>query len=272
MARTIALNESLYEEIQRRAREQEMTPGQLVERILREWIATQSKEYDQYVVRPGDTLARIAARVYGDARLYAALAAFNGIADPTLIHVGQVLQLPPRSVLERETPPKTEEPAPEPELKIEFLPSPHYGERPAGTRIWVIVIHATANSTLTGVIAWFTNPQSFVSAHYVIGKDGRIVQMVREEKRAWHAGRSVWKGIPNVNDYSIGIELVNKNDGLDPYPEEQYHSLVALCKKLVARYNINVQDIVGHRDISLSGKTDPMGLDLERLRQDVISQ
>ena len=119
------------------------------------------------------------------------------------------------------------------------------------------------------MIKWFLNPQSFVSAHYNVGKDGKIAQMVQEELRAWHAGKSVWKGNYNVNDFSVGIELVNKNDGVDPYPEAQYKVLVTLCKQLVSKYGIRVEDIVGHKEISLSGKTDPAGFDIVQLRKDV---
>ena len=77
------------------------------------------------------------------------------------------------------TQPITGWPAP---LRIEFIQSPHYNERPSDARIWTIVIHATANDSLEGVIRWFTNPTSLVSAHYNIGKDGRIVQMAREDQ------------------------------------------------------------------------------------------
>jgi N-acetyl-anhydromuramyl-L-alanine amidase AmpD len=219
-------------------------------------------------------LAQIAVRFYGDAKLYAGLAAVNQITDVTLLRVGQTLRIPPRGELPaaKATEPETEtRPVDLSDLEISFIQSPHYGERPADARIWAIVIHATANDTLQGVIDWFTNPSSLVSAHYNVGKDGRVVQMAREEQRAWHAGRSEWKAVPSVNDFSIGIELVNRNDGLDPYPEVQYQTCVALCKYLVAKYDIQVDDIMGHRDISLTGKTDPMGFDMDRLRQDVLS-
>jgi N-acetyl-anhydromuramyl-L-alanine amidase AmpD len=185
-----------------------------------------------------------------------------------MIRVGQVLRIPPLDSLPAEPPPPPK-PKPLPEPTIEFMQSPHYNQRPPGAKIRAIVVHATANSSLEGVIRWFTDPTSFLSAHYNIGKDGRIVQMVQDDLRAWHAGKSVWKGVHNVNDYSLGIELVNQNDGQDPYPAAQYQALVTLCARLIARYSIQVEDIVGHKDISLSGKTDPAGLNLERLRQDL---
>jgi N-acetyl-anhydromuramyl-L-alanine amidase AmpD len=155
------------------------------------------------------------------------------------------------------------------DLQVEYIQSPHYEERPPDTRIWAIVIHATANDSMSGVIEWFTDPQSLVSAHYNVDKDGRVVQMAREEQRAWHAGKSQWKGVESVNDFSIGIELVNRNDGVDPYPQEQYQVCLKLCKYLVDKYGIKPEDIVSHRAISLTGKTDPAGFDMDRLRRDV---
>jgi LysM repeat protein len=276
---TVHLDSSLYQRAWQRAQSENVTLQQVVADMLHEWSASQPALPDRYVVRAGDTLARIAFRLYGDATKYVLLAQANGITDPRLLRVGQVLIVPPPGgaplapLLPGEPSPPAG-PAPQPsappaELEIEFVPSPHFNQRPQGTRIWALVIHATANSSLEGVIRWFTNPESNVSAHYNIGKDGRVVQMVHDQDRAWHAGQSMWKGVLNVNDFAIGIELVNLNDGLDPYPQEQYRVLVALCARLVARYSIQIEDIMGHKDISLSGKTDPAGLDLERLRQDV---
>ncbi|MBN1582674.1 MAG: N-acetylmuramoyl-L-alanine amidase [Anaerolineae bacterium] len=237
----------------------------------------------RYTIKRGDTLAQIAVRFYGDAKRYVDIARVNNITDPRTIRVGQVLLIPAANQLSAPPPPATTTIQPitdltnisttvaPSELAIEFIQSQHYNQRPAGAKIWAIVVHATANSTLEGVIRWFTNPQAFVSAHYNIGKDGRIVQMVQDELRGWHAGKSIWKGVPDTNDYSIGIELVNKNDGIDPYPPAQYRVLVALCKTLVAKYGIKVGDIMGHKDISLVGKTDPAGFDMEQLRRDVAS-
>jgi N-acetyl-anhydromuramyl-L-alanine amidase AmpD len=133
------------------------------------------------------------------------------------------------------------------------------------------VIHATANRTLEGVIRWFNNPLAQVSAHYTIGKDGRIVQHVHDRDRAWHAGKSEWKEKRNVNNYALGIELVNLNDGQDTYPEEQHQANVKLCTYLCRKYDIKPEDIMGHLDIAIpeGRKTDPRGYDLEQLRSEV---
>jgi N-acetylmuramoyl-L-alanine amidase len=153
----------------------------------------------------------------------------------------------------------------------EWVGSPNFNRRKSPNDITAITIHSTANSTLKGVIDWFNNPNAKVSAHYTIGKDGKIAQHVRDSDRAWHAGKSQWKGRPACNDYCIGIELVNLNDGQDPYPEAQHQANVALCAYLCHRYNINVDDIMGHLDIALpkGRKSDPRNYDLDRLRREV---
>ena len=266
----VIVDQALHRQAQERARLENLSLDQVIQRLLRKWVRSPMAAYETYVVRPSDTLAQIAVKFYGDAKRYSVIAEANGITDIRLLRVGQTLRIPPLSSLPPKPVPAPEDKAREKpgKLKIEFVQSPHYNQRPADTKIWAIVVHATANSSLNGVITWFQNPQSMVSAHYNIGKDGRIVQTVRDKHRAWHAGVSIWKGVPDVNDYSLGIELVNKNDGVDPYPEAQYQALVALCKKLVAEYDVKIEDIMGHKDIHQK-KTDPAGFDLERLRRDV---
>lgn len=104
------------------------------------------------------------------------------------------------------------------------------------------------------------------SAHYIIGKSGRIVQCVKENRRAWHAGMSDYLGRQNWNWFSIGIELVNANDGVDPYTVAQIQSLFALIADIRTRHNIKKQFLVGHGEISLSGKTDPKGINMNNVR------
>ncbi len=235
-----------------------------------------------YTVQPGDTLGGIARTVYGNAAKYPLIAAANNITDPRRIWVGQVLTIPP--LPDTAVAPVTPAPAPTVPVTapvavttapaappITWVGSPNFNRRPDPSNIWAIVIHATANSTLEGVVSWFNNSEAQLSAHYTIGKDGRIVQHVRDEDRAWHAGKSEWKGVPSVNDYALGIELVNLNDGTDTYPEEQHRANVQLCTYLCRKHNIIPENIVGHVDIAVpqGRKTDPRGYDLERLRREV---
>ncbi len=287
---TVNIDTLIHQKAQERAITEGKLLDQVVEQLLGDWTkgwVSKAPAATPYTVKPGDTLAQIALKMYGDAKRYIDIARVNNITNPSMIRVGHVLLIPPLSALSGQAAVQPVAPAPQPvaptpqpvapkpapapvgNLQIEYIQSPHYNSRPANWRIWCIVVHSTANSTLEGVIRWFTDPQSFVSAHYNIGKDGRIVQMVQDELRAWHAGKSEWKGVHNVNDYSIGIELVNKNDGVDPYPEAQYKALVLLCKKLMAQYGVQPQDVVGHKEISLSGKSDPAGFDLNQFRRDL---
>jgi LysM repeat protein len=246
-----------------------------------------------YTIQRGDTLGRIAAKFYGDARKYPIIQRANNISNPSRIWVGQVLvipsignaqpaTLPPTPVMPAPPPPTVITPTPPqpvtptpggppPKPAIRWVGSPHFNNRRRTDDITAIVIHSTANSSLEGVINWFNNPQSQLSAHYTIGKDGQIVQHVQDIHRAWHAGRSIWKGREGCNDYAIGIELVNLNDGKDPYPEEQHQVNVALCAYLAHKYNIDLDDIMGHLDIAIppGRKTDPRNYNLNRLRSEV---
>ncbi|MBN1583152.1 MAG: N-acetylmuramoyl-L-alanine amidase, partial [Anaerolineae bacterium] len=124
-------------------------------------------------------------------------------------------------------------------LEIDFIESPNYNERPPDAEIWALIIHASASNSLDAFVRAAQNPQLPYSVHYVIDKDGRVVQMVDEAMRAWHSGNSEWKGVPNVNDFTIGIELINLNDGKDPYPRAQLEALVELCVELVEDYGID---------------------------------
>jgi hypothetical protein len=142
--------------------------------------------------------------------------------------------------------------------------SANFGTRPAQALIDCVVLHATVGS-LAATLGWFANPDSGVSAHYVVAKTGAVYQMVEEEQRAQHAGASSYQGRTDFNDFSIGIEMVNKNDGLDPYPAEQFEAMVDLAGYLVAKYGIKREWIVTHADISTVGKTDPRGFPVHEL-------
>lgn len=122
-------------------------------------------------------------------------------------------------------------------LAITEHPSPNFNERPDNADIDMLVIHYTGMPSAEAAIEWLAHPASRVSAHYLIDEDGRVVRMVEEEKRAWHAGVSHWRGRDNVNDCSIGIELVNPGHewGYRPFPEAQMAALEALAADICAR-------------------------------------
>ena len=162
-----------------------------------------------------------------------------------------------------------------PKPAVTWVSSPNADERTRPEGITCLVIHDTQTPGVRAakVIAnHFANPRAEAAAHFIIGKDGEIIQCVDESRRAWHVGPSLLDGIPKVNDYSIGIELVNAEDGTDPFTEAQYQSLAALSAHLVSRYDIPMGRILGHRDVAmpLGRKQDPAdNFDWSRFRQDL---
>jgi N-acetyl-anhydromuramyl-L-alanine amidase AmpD len=147
-------------------------------------------------------------------------------------------------------------------LQIRYYPSPNFDDRPMGIRIDTVVLHATVLNTLDEEIQHFANPASKVSCHYTIDRDGTIAAHVLEDKRAWHAGQSRMKdGRTGVNDFSIGIELVNLSDGADPFPDQQIETMRNLLKAIIARHPI--RHIIPHYECAdpPGRKNDPAGFD-----------
>src|SRR5262245_24668144 len=153
-------------------------------------------------------------------------------------------------------------------LAYAYVPSPNCDDRPPGATLSCVVLHATVEPTTEATMQIFLDPKRRVSAHFIVGKEGRVVQMVPVEKRAWHAGVSVLDGVPSVNDYSVGIEMVNRNDGRDPYPEAQVQAVAGILRLLRSRWDISDAHIVSHAQIALppGRKSDPLGFDFDRIR------
>ena len=145
-------------------------------------------------------------------------------------------------------------------MKIKLLNSPNYSRnsRPKKT-IKFIIIHYTGMQSEIESINRLINKNSRVSCHYLINRKGTIIQMVKENKIAWHAGVSKWKNIKNLNKNSIGIELVNKGHffGYENYSNLQINSLIKLCSKLKKKYKIHKENFLGHSDIAPYRKIDP---------------
>lgn len=137
-------------------------------------------------------------------------------------------------------------------------PSPNTTPR-YGVDIDTIVLHHTASNDTAGDLATLTSPNSGVSAHYLIGRDGTIYQLVPDELQAWHAGESQLRGEPSVNPRSIGIEITNDGSGSTPFTDEQYAALRKLVPHLVAAYDVPIENIVGHKDVAVPAgrKSDP---------------
>jgi N-acetylmuramoyl-L-alanine amidase len=136
-------------------------------------------------------------------------------------------------------------------------PSPNFNERQLP--VSMIVLHYTGMQSAEAALARLTDPAAEVSAHYLIEEDGTIHRLVAEDKRAWHAGQSHWRGITDVNSASIGIELVNPGHefGYREFAPAQIEALIPLLAEIKDRYEITRGNIVGHSDIAPTRKQDP---------------
>ena len=153
---------------------------------------------------------------------------------------------------------------------VRFVASPNCDERPAGCAVELLVVHHISLPPGAfggpGILELFTNrldPGAHpyyaaiagvrVSAHFLVRRDGELIQFVSCEQRAWHAGESGWKGRGRCNDFSVGVEL--EGTGEVPFTDAQYARLAELTRALKARYPI--ADIAGHSDIAPGRKNDP---------------
>jgi len=145
-----------------------------------------------------------------------------------------------------------------PAISFDACPSPNHGKRRAGP-VDMIVLHYTGMPDADQALAWLCAAQSEVSAHYFVYEDGRIVQMVDEDRRAWHAGAASWAGETDINSRSIGIEIANiGHDGaLPPFPEAQIDAVIGLCRDIITRHAIPAHRLLAHSDVAPARKRDP---------------
>ena len=138
-----------------------------------------------------------------------------------------------------------------------FTPSPNFDERKEPLEM--IVLHYTGMRSAQAALDRLRDPEAKVSAHYVVDEDGEVYSLVAEDKRAWHAGVSSWKGKTDINSRSVGIEIVNPGHefGYRPFPDGQIKSVINLSKEIIKRNVILPENIVGHSDIAPKRKTDP---------------
>lgn len=138
-------------------------------------------------------------------------------------------------------------------------PSPNHGARSLGARVDMVVIHYTGMETAEAALERMCDADAKVSAHYMIGEDGTVWRLVADRDRAWHAGKSRWAGASNINDISIGIELVNPGHefGYRPFAPAQMAALIDLGREIVARHRIPPARVLGHSDVAPGRKQDP---------------
>jgi len=142
-------------------------------------------------------------------------------------------------------------------MKNKQIFSPHFNDR--ALPIDAVIIHYTDMSSAAEAARWLCDPASNVSAHYLIDEAGGILQLVPEDKRAWHAGASYWQGCTDINSCSIGIELANPGHthGYCAFPEGQITALLNLLKDIRTRWDIPSARILGHSDVAPRRKQDP---------------
>ena len=147
---------------------------------------------------------------------------------------------------------------------IRDTPSPHFNERVAGTTPRYIVLHYTGTRDWAEAERHYLSPEPLspvgpVSPHYMVDEDGAIARFVAEDKRAWHAGKSCWDGLEDLNSWSVGIEIVNPGHMHDyrPFPSAQMDAVALLCRNIMERHGIEAANVLGHSDIAPGRKIDP---------------
>ncbi|MDE4098789.1 N-acetylmuramoyl-L-alanine amidase [Phaeobacter gallaeciensis] len=141
------------------------------------------------------------------------------------------------------------------EAGVIWHPSPNFGPRRDGLIPQFVVLHYTAMETAEAALQRLCDPAAEVSAHYLIGQDGTLWQMVEEAQRAWHAGAGEWCGLEDLNSRSIGIELDNRGD--HPFSEPQMTRLERLLGDILRRWEIASEGVIGHSDMAPGRKCDP---------------
>ncbi|MBI1208373.1 MAG: N-acetylmuramoyl-L-alanine amidase [Azospirillum sp.] len=144
-------------------------------------------------------------------------------------------------------------------MRIVDRPSPNHGPRPPGAKLDLLLVHYTGMPSLEAALGRLCDPGSGVSAHYTIGIDGTVFRHVPEERRAWHAGVGGWRGDPDVNSRSIGVELENLGHdwGYHPFSTVQIAVFRRLALEIIARHGIAGDGVIGHSDTAWARKSDP---------------
>lgn len=153
---------------------------------------------------------------------------------------------------------------PDSRFAAKIFASPNHGPRKhadgsEGRRPDMLILHYTGMADAGQALQWLCNPVSSVSSHYFVFENGHCLQLVPEERRAWHAGVSHWQGETDINTCSIGIEIANPGHpgGLPPYPDAQMAVVLSLCHDICQRWNIPPGRVLAHSDVAPGRKMDP---------------
>lgn len=144
-------------------------------------------------------------------------------------------------------------------MAADVQPSPNHGERAGGRQPDMIVLHYTGMPSAKDALSRLCTAESKVSAHYFVFENGRVVQMVPESLRAWHAGESAWGCETDINSCSIGIEIAHPGHDPEypPFPERQIAAVASLCRGIVIRRAISPKRVLAHSDVAPTRKKDP---------------
>jgi N-acetylmuramoyl-L-alanine amidase len=144
-------------------------------------------------------------------------------------------------------------------VRVFDAPSPNQDDRPAGTPVDTIVLHYTGMTSAEAALARLCDAAARVSSHYLVEEDGKVWRLVAEERRAWHAGVSFWRGHTALNDRSIGIEIANPGHehGYRDFPVMQMAAVCDLCLHILSRHPVPARNVVAHSDIAPDRKEDP---------------
>ena len=144
-------------------------------------------------------------------------------------------------------------------LRFVDRPSPNFDQRVGVKQPDILLLHYTGMQSCEAAVTRLTDPEARVSSHYTIDEDGTVYVHVAEDKRAWHAGISSWRGQSDINSRSIGIEIVNPGHefGYRAFPEAQIEAVIALSQKVVAQHEIPARNVIAHSDVAPGRKTDP---------------
>jgi N-acetylmuramoyl-L-alanine amidase len=144
-------------------------------------------------------------------------------------------------------------------VRVFDAPSPNQDDRPAGTPVDTIVLHYTGMTSAEAALARLCDAAARVSSHYLVEEDGKVWRLVAEERRAWHAGVSFWRGHTALNDRSIGIEIANPGHehGYRDFPVMQMAAVCDLCLHILSRHPVPARNVVAHSDVAPERKEDP---------------
>jgi N-acetylmuramoyl-L-alanine amidase len=144
-------------------------------------------------------------------------------------------------------------------LAHRFVLSPNIEPRRGNARPDMIILHYTGMESAAAACSWLCDAGSNVSCHYLVAENGKITQMVGEEMRAWHAGVSVWEGDADINSRSIGIEIHNPGHALGyrDFSVMQTEAVIALCRDIVRRHDVEPRHVLAHSDVAPPRKIDP---------------